>query len=159
MKTLIYTLLILVAVIVVCCSNNNPVTTNSAVESSNILKTDSSGNILGGDTLDWCMSSGQCYNFLRPAFPNPVINKVTFPFHIGRADTISLFTLRSPSDTVFVFKNQSFTGGEFMYSIYADSVNLHNVITKFYFKCKNPANCYAINPNHPCNSSGDVQFN
>lgn len=158
MKTLIYTMLILVAVIIVCCSNN-PVTTNNALTSENILRTDSVGNVLGGDTLDWCMSSGQCYNYLRPAFPNPVINKVTFPFHIGRADTVSLFTLRSPSDTIFVFKNKSFTGGEFMTWVYADSLNLHNITTKFYFKCKSQTNCYAINSNHPCNSSGDVQFN
>jgi len=63
---------------------------NNAADTS-ILRTDEFGNILYGDTTDWCYnSSGGGFRF-EPAYPNPTNRTITARFYIPENDIVKLY--------------------------------------------------------------------
>jgi hypothetical protein len=117
-----------------------------------ILQTDSSGHIIGGDTTDWCYHGGSGVYF-SPAYPNPTADLFKLQFSIAQTDTLTLYTLRSESDTIFFMNNYEVIAGFYEVTISSDQLGFNNVVKRFYLKVK-------IHPNlHPsCRYYGDVQF-
>ena len=155
MKTIMnFLLLLIVAITVFCCSDSptSPTISGGGL-SSTILQTDSLGNILGGDSTDWCQNGNSCYTFY-PAFPNPTTDVTHLYFNIHSNDTISLFAVNSQFDTVFVCNNQILSAGSYMMDVSGVEHNFHNVVKRFYFISKKSCG------NSPdCKNYGDIQFN
>lgn len=72
-----------------------------------ILKTDEFGNILGGDTTDWCIHDSADVSF-GPAYPNPVLGPVfRVKFHVSVSDFVKIYILKSPADTLTYYSQLS----------------------------------------------------
>jgi hypothetical protein len=64
---------------------------NNNTADTSILRTDEFGNILYGDTTDWCYNStGGGFRF-QAAYPNPTNRTITAKFYIPENDTIKLY--------------------------------------------------------------------
>lgn len=117
-----------------------------------ILQTDSNGYIIGGDTTDWCYHGGSGVYF-SPAYPNPTTDLFKLQFTIAQTDTLTLYTLRSESDTIFFMNDYEVLAGFYELTISSKQLGFNNVVKRFYLKVK-------VHPNlHPlCRYYGDVQF-
>lgn len=83
MKLLNYFLipLILAAFLLASCSDD-PINSgggNIYILDPTVTHTDQFGNVLGGDTTDWCSNSNTLFEF-NPAFPNPTHDTVKLRF-------------------------------------------------------------------------------
>jgi hypothetical protein len=114
-KTLIFisSILIFTIPLFYSCSNDPVSNSNYAnLDSLNILWTDEFGNILGGDTTDWCPN-----NFF-PAYPNPVRHdgQLNIKFFLPSKDTVTLFLIKSYADTLFLIKDEVLMAGTYLIS-------------------------------------------
>ena len=155
MKNIKFILLLLFALFIISCNDSsNPSGPGyggiSGVDPT-IYNTDSTGQFIGGDTTDWCLHGNMCFS-LYPAWPNPTTDTVNIRFDCWK-DTVSLYTLRSYNDTVFIFKNKKLSAGAYWYRFSGDSLGFHNVVKRFYLKSKSPCN-----NNSECKNYGDIQF-
>lgn len=118
-----------------------------------IYMTDEFGNFLGGDTTDWCLSSGNPSVFsFGPAYPNPTAGRtVTIKFQSPAADTVKLFFLKSNTDSI-VFFNGAINAGYYQMLI-NDSTNLYsNTYQRIYFSSKR------FSSSQYCRFYGDIKF-
>ena len=115
MKKILFPILIFLFLISSC--KDDPVTQNGSFvwppDSLNILWTNEMSQVLGGDTTDWCM------NKFGPAYPNPVsgASHVNIKFSLPVKDTISLYLLKNPGDTVYYINNEPLMSGYYEISI------------------------------------------
>ena len=135
------------------CSDDN--TTNTGIYhviDPTILQTDQFGNILGGDTTDWCFNGGNGVSF-NPSYPNPTNDTLRLHFVIAQPDTLTLYFLDSSTDTAFLMNNHPVQNGFYELEISSKALGYNNVIKRLYLKVKNHPN------NSPyCRYYGDVQF-
>ncbi len=117
-----------------------------------ILETDELGNILRGDTTDWCQDGLSLFRF-RPAYPNPNYGPTNLRFQLPDYDTLSIFFLRSSIDTVFVMKDQSLSAGFYTTSFNGRSLGFGLSVQRIYVKTANNHNSGPY-----CRNYGDIQF-
>ncbi len=148
-KTFFY---FLILTLYIGCSDNEPVTSiNPFIEDyTSILSTDEFGNIIGGDTTDWCFEpcdSLQSCNRLLPAFPNPVNDTVNIRFDVDSNHSfVKLYFLNSSTDTLTLF-NDYLQSGSYWFRQSKYSLGLSNIYKRIYIEI-NDFTCY-----------GDIRFN
>jgi len=117
-----------------------------------ILRTDESGNILSGDSTDWCFKDTQTGFKFGPAFPNPVIGNI---FHIKatlpQQDVVNMYFVKTGGDTIYVV-NAMMPAGVVFFDINTVSYNFNNTYQRLYLKC----NSYP--PTDSCKNYGDIKF-
>ncbi len=147
------TLLALVSILIASCSDNDIVknVTGNIIDPT-ITITDEFGNLLGGDTTDWCYNGGSGVIF-HPSYPNPTNDTMNLHFSISQPDTLTLFFVNSPGDTLFIWYNYPVQPGFYDIAFSSDAAGYNNVIKRLFLKVK-------INPNSSqyCRYYGDVQF-
>ncbi len=117
------------------CSEENIITRTIEVDPG-ILRTDIYGNVLGGDTTDWCYepcadSLFVCNKFL-PAYPNPVIDTFYVRFDVQKNNSlIKLYFLNSQTDTNYLV-NEYLQSGSYGIRLFKHSLNLTNVYNRIY---------------------------
>lgn len=120
-----------------------------------ILRTDEFGNILGGDTTDWCIrDSGVIYPVYSfgPAYPNPVNNNSFYlNFTLSQTDTVKIYFLKNNSDTIII-RNEILKLGFYTTLINVSAYNFRNTYQRLYIKSKN-----STLPSG-CNNYGDIKF-
>jgi hypothetical protein len=128
------------------CSDDSVSPANLYISDSlNILWTDYYGNILGGDTTDWCT------NFFPPAYPNPISipDYIRIKFFIPSIDTVTCYILKTFRDTLFIVKDEPLMPGT--YECQVDAINIGSGIKRVYifYKHNNVFNNY-------CKNYGDI---
>jgi hypothetical protein len=116
-----------------------------------ILQTDEFGNILGGDTTDWCLNDPNGFSF-GPAFPNPTnVNSLQVKLQTPVTDTVLIYFLISGTDTA-VFYEGVLQPGSYTFS-YLDSMNqFANSYQRLYLRSKH------FTASDYCRFYGDVKF-
>jgi hypothetical protein len=115
-----------------------------------ILRTDESGNVLGGDTTDWCYRDtipGR--SVFNAPYPNPSSGLITFRFSVPAPDTVALY-FRNGSDTTFIFRRQALTAGS--YSVQFSGAGLLGLYQRVYYESK------YLTLSDRCNNFGDILF-
>lgn len=134
------------------CKDENPVKPIEQQEDPGILRTDESGNILSGDSTDWCFKDTQTGFKFGPAFPNPVTGSI---FHIKvtlpQLDIIKMYFVKTGGDTIYVV-NAMMPAGVVFFDINTGSYNFTNTYQRLYLKC----NSYL--PSDSCKNYGDIKF-
>lgn len=134
------------------CKDETPPCINCPASNADtmILRTDEFGNVLGGDTTDWCYrDTGNVFKF-GPSYPNPTDVICTLPFRLPVNDTVTIYFLNG-TDTNFVINKLPLPAGSHGYTL--STLNYRNVTKKVYIKTKNTY----IHSNN-CNLSGDIRF-
>ena len=116
---------------------------------TNILRTDEFGNILGGDTTDWCIDTTGGFSF-GPAYPNPVYPTVRIKYRILQNDTITISIRNSlgGGDSV-LFQGPVLAG------YYERDINGTNYLNTFKEVCIT-SKLYSSHTG--CNLCGDLKF-
>jgi hypothetical protein len=116
-----------------------------------ILRTDEFGNILGGDTTDWCLQNLPEFSF-GAAYPNPTHGpSVTVPFKIPAEDTVKIFFLKSGGDSTVYF-NGRVAPGSYQLLINDSAGQYTNTYQRVYMSSK-------VNfPSSGCRFYGDIRF-
>ena len=116
-----------------------------------ILETDNFGNILGGDTTDWCLGTPLTFSF-GPAYPNPTLGPgVRIKFSVPTVDTVMVYFLKDATDTT-VFFSRSVMPGFYEISINDSTHMYNNTYQRVYFKSKKfPSSAF-------CRFYGDIKF-
>ncbi|RPI12906.1 MAG: hypothetical protein EHM58_19510 [Ignavibacteriae bacterium] len=131
------------------CKEDTPVvppTTNDP----GILQTDEIGNILGGDTTDWCIDyTGSGEMSFGPARPNPCGALFTVDYYVGTEDTVMIYLLRSSGDTVVFYKGNALPG---QHAFTIDGTEFLNTYQRIYFKSEH------YNSTAACRFYGDVKL-
>lgn len=143
----------LTALYIVSCSDSDIIKNGSgSVVDPTILRTDEFGNILGGDTTDWCYNGGGGVVF-NPVYPNPTGDTMNLHFTLAQPDTLTLFFVNSPGDTLFIWNNYPVLPGFYDIRFSSQAAGYNNIIKRLYLKVKS-------NPNNSqyCRYYGDVQF-
>ncbi len=142
-------------VLLISCKNDNITTSGGNVIriiNPTVLHTDEFGNIIGGDTTDWCSNNSTLFRFL-PAYPNPTDNNVKLVFQLPESDTISIMYLKSNGDTASYITDIVLNPGFYNTEVSASSLNIHGSVTRFIIRSKRfPAGADF------CRYYGDVQF-
>jgi len=154
MRTIKFFLVLTVLLILIpfACKDENRVTnTTTQQEDPGILKTDEFGNILGGDSTDWCWKDTQSGFKFGPAFPNPTIGntfkvKVTLPAQ----DYVTLFFIKA-GDTITV-ENILLPAGVTFFEINVSGYYFTNSYRRLYLKCS------SYPPSDSCKNYGDIKF-
>lgn len=154
MKTLVAFIIIVSVYFISCRADDQPcVNCPSTNADTMILRTDEFGNILGGDTTDWCYrDTGNVFKF-GPAFPNPAINACNISFYVPTNDTVSLY-FPNGGDTVFLMNSIPVPAGYFVLTFNNVQLNFHYVTKKL---CIRTRNTYTTSSE--CNLCGDIRFN
>ncbi len=99
-------MLVMVFGLATCSDDDKPTIPNSQPQKyEGITLTDENGNILGGDTTDWCFSAvagkgGVPAEFaLYPAYPNPGTAPIEIVFDLPAAAAVKLFIIDSTGAT------------------------------------------------------------
>lgn len=154
MKRTFSILAFLTFILIYCCGdvdkptggNNDP-----KAADTNILRTDELGNILGGDSTDWCFINNPVSSF-GPAYPNPCIGPAfSIKFSTGVNDTIKIYFLKSAHDTIVIFSGAVIPG----YYVYTGNVtgqNFENTFQRLYLRSN-----YFITGDS-CKNYGDIKF-
>ena len=131
--------------------NNDSITTNNNVNppvvdsDTSILRTDWLGNVLGGDTTDWCHYGGSNAEFsFSPVYPNPVSDTFTVSFSLPY-DTFAKIFFKNNNDTIFVF-NQFYNAGYYQLNLTRSQLGYSNQYKRLYMSSDN-FQCY-----------GDIKF-
>jgi hypothetical protein len=114
-----------------------------------ILMTDEFGNILGGDTTDWCLNDSGTVSF-GPAYPNPSSLVIRVKFHVPVDDTVKIFILKSATDTIKYFSGLV-SAGYWNVDIH-DTGQYTNTFQRIYFYSKR------FSSSQYCRFYGDVRF-
>jgi len=117
-----------------------------------ITITDQLGNMLGGDTTDWCYRGGSGVVF-NPVYPNPTSDTMNLNFSIPQEDTLTLYFVNSPGDTLFIWNNEPILPGYYHLAFNSHSAGYNNIIKRLYLKVKRHPNTSQY-----CRYYGDVQF-
>ncbi len=118
-----------------------------------ILLTDEFGNILGGDSTDWCWRGASNGFSFGPAYPNPAIGPAfTIRFYSSGGDTVKMYFLRSAGDTIFVVNDTTSAPGNYAYSIDVSAYNFTNSYRRLYI------NTYSYSASDSCRNYGDIKF-
>lgn len=117
-----------------------------------ITRTDKFGNVLGGDTTDWCSQSNTLFEF-NPAFPNPTNDTVRLRFQDPGFDTISILYVKQNGDSVFVLRDLPLNPGSYQYAFSGRANYLYFTIVRFIIRSK----LYPVGSDY-CRYYGDVQF-
>lgn len=147
--------LFLLALIISCKTDNT--TVNPGNYDPGILKTDEFGNVIGGDSADWCIYHGSPFPFFSfgPSYPNPVSGsffkvKASFP----DTDTVSFYFLKNQNDTIFVVKNNPvLIAGGYTFECSVNGLNFTNTYQRLYINTKK-----SYTPFGNCNFFGDIKF-
>jgi hypothetical protein len=117
-----------------------------------ILRTDEFGNILGGDSTDWCWRGASNGFKFGPAYPNPVTGiTFTIPMQLPVADRVRLYYLRSHSDTAVIYSD-SLPAGNHGFGISVQGNNFTSAYVRFYVQCN------SFSSSDSCRNYGDVKF-
>lgn len=114
-------------------------------DDTTILSTDEFGNILGGDTTDWCYTNGNGSFELYAAYPNPTNHTCTIRFDIPLNIHVKLY-FKNGQDTLFLI-NQPLDIGTYQTTFYNDSLHFSNQYKRIYMRAGD-FYCY-----------GDIKFN
>jgi hypothetical protein len=115
-----------------------------------ILFTDEFGNIIGGDTTDWCLNNQNGFGF-GPAFPNPTGNNISVKLQSPIPDTIKVYFIKGASDTV-IFYEGIVNSGSYTFQ-YLDSANqFANSYQRLYLSSSRFAS------SQYCRFFGDIKF-
>ncbi|MFI5145064.1 MAG: hypothetical protein ACHQJ4_05655 [Ignavibacteria bacterium] len=128
----------------------NPPNTPECKADTTILMTDGFGNVLGGDTTDWCFNDSGGV-LLGAAYPNPTIRSCNIRIYEPLDDTVMLYFLKTCYDTTVVFKGPARTGTTTIFI--NDSTNQYaNTYQRLYFKSKH------FSSSQYCRFYGDIKF-
>jgi hypothetical protein len=117
-----------------------------------ILRTDEFGNILGGDSTDWCWRGASNGFSFGPAYPNPVLGFVfRVKFGLPVQEKVKIYFLRSVSDTI-TLKNDTLMPGYYQLQIDVANYNFTNTYQRLYIQCSSYAN------SDSCKNYGDIKF-
>jgi len=125
-----------------CCGTNTVDT--------NILRTDEFGNILGGDTTDWCMDTTTGAFRFGPAYPNPTNLTVSINFYLPQNDTITLSIRNSLGGGDSVLFQGPLPAGT-----HGRNINGANYLNSFQRLCISSKH---YSPGTGCNFCGDIKF-
>lgn len=117
-----------------------------------ILRTDTTGRILGGDVSDWCFSSSASFGY-GPAYPNPADDSVTVLFQLPQKDTLSMYFYDN-NDSVFVFRNVECSPGYYAIKFKGSTYGIYNKIKRLYIRNKSGLPPVTSN----CKNYGDIYF-
>lgn len=135
------------------CKDETPPCINCPASNADtmILRTDEFGNVLDGDTTDWCYrNTGIGFKF-GPSYPNPTDVSCTLPFRLPVNDTVTIYFLNG-TDTNFVINKLPLIAGNYQYTLDGGTLNYHNVTKRIYVKTKNTYN------SNICKLSGNIRF-
>lgn len=131
------------------CKDETPVTPGKPSTDTNILRTDLFGNILGGDTTDWCIHDTAEVTF-GPVYPNPVLGwAFRVKFHVSVNDMVKIYILKSPTDTVTYYSALSQPG---YYEVEINDSQFVNTYQRLYFKSSH------YSSTQYCRFYGDIKF-
>lgn len=147
-------------IVIVCCffilscddsgiQNNTP---GLRIIDPTILQTDEFGNILRGDTTDWCFNSTSLFRF-KPAFPNPTSDIAKLDFEFPEPDTVSIYYMDGHGDTVYLMKDQVLNPGHYHFEVSGRLLGLFGRVVRFYIRLANVQEGGAY-----CRLYGDIQF-
>ncbi|RPI18269.1 MAG: hypothetical protein EHM58_05980 [Ignavibacteriae bacterium] len=115
-----------------------------------ILRTDEFGNVLGGDTTDWCLQKSSSNVSFGPAYPNPSIGSMNLSFYVPADDTVMVYILKSSNDTAKYFEGPARMGTHtFMIKNTGEYTNTYQ---RVYFKSK------MFISSQTCRFYGDIKF-
>jgi len=117
-----------------------------------ILQTDEFGNILRGDTTDWCFNSTGLF-YYYPAFPNPTSDTTKLDFALPEHDTITIYYFDVHEDSVFVVRDQPLNAGHYNMAVSGKALWLNGKVVRFYIRTKGQPGGGPY-----CRLYGDVQF-
>lgn len=116
--------------------------------SPDILQTDSVGNIIGGNSSDWCKDPSGHYIF-GPAYPNPSTKKCIVEFEVPYDSYVKLSLSALPVSKILI--DRMCTAGYYAISIDSDSLNLHGKMGS--------VTITSTGNNQSFSCSGNIQFN
>lgn len=117
-----------------------------------ILHTDKFGNIINGDTTDWCINSTGFFKFY-PAFPNPTDDTTKLVFDLPEHDTITIYYFDVHEDTAFVVRDLPLNAGHYNMAVSGQALWLNGQVVKFYIRTQGQPDGGPY-----CRLYGDVQF-
>jgi len=124
---------------------------NNNIADTSILRTDEFGNILYGDTTDWCYNNPPPGFSFFPAYPNPCTGIIYARFYIPADDTIKLY-IKESSGTEHVYVNSYLMAGTYTYTI-KDTINeFRNTYQRLYITSK------LYQQSAYCRFYGDIRF-
>ena len=150
-KFFLFIIFLLVLIPFACKDDNQVTNTTTQQQDPGILRTDEFGNILGGDSTDWCWKDTPSGFQFGPAFPNPTVGntfkvKVTLPAQ----DIVTLFFIKA-QDTITV-ENIMLPAGVTFFEINVSGYYFTNSYRRLYLKCSTYA------PSDSCKNYGDIKF-
>lgn len=147
--------LLLISIFLLSCSDDDIIKTgngNTLIIDPTITQTDQFGNVLGGDTTDWCSNSNSLFRFF-PAYPNPANDTVKLRFQDPEQDTISILYLKSNGDTAYHIRDLVINSGVYEVSFNSREHLFFNGVMRFLIRSKR----FPYGGNY-CRYFGDVQF-
>ena len=146
---------IIISVSIASCTDDDLVKTgggSTLIIDPTITQTDQFGNVLGGDTTDWCSNSNTLFRFY-PAYPNPANDTVKLRFQDPEQDTISILYLKSNGDTAYHVRDLVINPGVYEVSFNAREHLFYSGVMRFLIRSKR----FPDGGNF-CRYYGDVQF-
>lgn len=125
---------------------------NTVIIDPTITHTDQFGNVLGGDTTDWCSNSGTLFRFF-PAYPNPANDTVKLRFQDPEHDTISILYIMPNGDTAYFIRDQVLTPGNYEVFFNSREHSFYFGVMRFLIRSKR----FPEGEDY-CRYFGDVQF-
>ncbi|HMQ79046.1 MAG TPA: hypothetical protein PKE39_14625 [Ignavibacteria bacterium] len=147
--------LILISLFIASCTDddiNKPGSGSVLIIDPTITHTDIFGNVLGGDTTDWCSNSNTLFRF-NPAYPNPANDTVNLRFQLPEQDTISLMYLKTNGDTSVFIRDQVLNVGVYAVKFTASEHFIFSGVFRFIIRSKR-----FPEGGEYCRYYGDVQF-
>ena len=108
------------------------------------------GNVLGGDTTDWCFEIAAFPRF-GPSYPNPCNSTFTIRYGAAVAETIKIYFLKPNNDSIVVFRGAALAGFN-SYIIDVSTYNFTNTFQRLYVQSQN------LTTSDSCKNYGDIKF-
>ena len=134
-----------------CCGEDSVPPGGGNGTDPGIYMTDEFGNFLGGDTTDWCLTSGLGSFSFGAAYPNPTRGQVfRVHFQIPSADTVKIYFFNGIDSTVFF--NSPVQPGTYQITVNDSTSQFANSYRRLYISSKrNSSSPY-------CRFYGDIKF-
>ncbi len=116
-----------------------------------ILRTDQFGNILGGDSTDWCWRGASNGFSFGPAYPNPTYPACNAKFYLPARNKVKLYFLRSSNDSI-ILVDDTLNFGNYEITIDGASYNFLNSYQRLYIDCS------FYYSSDSCKNYGDIRF-